>query len=84
MLPTRQFFDEPSPSDCSKNNGFVIVENNENNMGRNLACEYINEGEINSKIEDQSSEVGCRRARVSIRARSDFAFVRICMQLFFF
>lgn len=75
VLPTRQFFDEPSPSDCSKNNGFAIVENNENNMGRNLACEYINEGEINSKIEDQSSEVGCRRARVSIRARSDFAFM---------
>ncbi|WJX24615.1 hypothetical protein P8452_13701 [Trifolium repens] len=72
VLPTRQFFDEPSSSDCSKKE---VFENNENNMGTNFACENINEGEINKKVEDESSEVGCRRARVSIRARSDFSLM---------
>jgi hypothetical protein len=81
VLPTRQFFDEPSSSDCSKKE---VFENNENNMGTNFACENINEGEINKKVEDESSEVGCRRARVSIRARSDFSLVMTCISIFLF
>ncbi|KAK7411775.1 hypothetical protein VNO78_03214 [Psophocarpus tetragonolobus] len=65
------------------------AENVENKiLGRNLACDKYNvvEGEIiNSQItshevkrsEDQASEpeVTCRRAKVSIRARSDFSLL---------
>ncbi|KAL5100741.1 hypothetical protein RYX36_005068 [Vicia faba] len=81
VFPTRQLLniDEPSASDCSKREGFASLENNENiNIGRNFAYECFNsihEGEIISKKEDQVYEVECRRARVSIRARSDFSLM---------
>ncbi|XP_027339320.1 WRKY transcription factor 42-like [Abrus precatorius] len=56
----------------------------EKKVGRNIVDdEYNVEGEINSQItskepkrsEDQASEVPCRKARVSIRARSDFSMM---------
>ncbi|XP_058727531.1 WRKY transcription factor 42-like [Vicia villosa] len=82
VFPTRQFLniDEPSSSDCGKREKFASLENNVNvNIGRNFAYECINnihEGDIISKrLEDQVSEVECRRARVSIRARSDFSLM---------
>ncbi|KAI5440903.1 probable WRKY transcription factor 47 [Lathyrus oleraceus] len=81
VFSTRQFLniDEPSPSDCGKKEGVTLMENNENiKIGRNFAYECINnihEGEIISKKEDQAFEAECRRARVSIRARSDFSLM---------
>lgn len=90
MLPTRQFLNigEPSPySHCRKTaEGFASAENFEKGR-RSLACyEYENEGDINSqitsqeRIEDQAASEGtCRRARVSIRARSEFSLVRTSM-----
>lgn len=75
LFLTRQLLNvgEASHSDCSKTEGFASAEN----MERNKACQYNNEGEINSKITSQeaSDHVTCTRARVSIRARSDFSLM---------
>uniref|UniRef100_A0A0R0GBF6 WRKY domain-containing protein n=1 Tax=Glycine max TaxID=3847 RepID=A0A0R0GBF6_SOYBN len=87
MLHTRQFLNMGESSSILDGNtkACAIAENAEKKMlGKNLACDdnkYNVEGEINSQItsheakstEDQVSEVTCRRARVSIRARSDFS-----------
>lgn len=90
MLHTRQFLNIGESSILDGNTkACAIAENAEKKMlGKNLACDdnkYNVEGEINSQItsheakstEDQVSEVTCRRARVSIRARSDFSSVRV-------
>jgi len=85
MLHTRQFL---NIGDCSSSLSEGYKENFVKKMlGRSLACEKNNvvEGEMKKKIaldeakcrEDQASEVTCRRAKVSIRARSDFSMVRI-------
>ncbi|XP_061354803.1 WRKY transcription factor 6-like isoform X2 [Gastrolobium bilobum] len=84
VLPTRQFLNivETSPSDGSKTEGYASLENVENNMYRNLAYAYNVEGKINSqiipqeakRIEDQAHG-SCMKARVSIRARSDFSLM---------
>ncbi|MGR2462719.1 hypothetical protein ACUX4R_28080, partial [Salmonella enterica] len=80
VLPTRQFLNigEASSSDHgSKTEGFASAEKIE--KSRNIACDV--EGETNSQItsqetksidEPQTSEI-TRKARVSIRARSDFS-----------
>nr|UEC49144.1 WRKY42 [Amorpha fruticosa] len=83
VLPTRQFLKmgERSPSDVTITEGFASADNIEKNIGRNLAYAHNVEGEVNSqmtseetkRIEDQATEVSCRKARVSIRARSDFS-----------
>jgi len=83
ILHTRQFLDIGDCSSLSE----VYTENIEKKMlGRSQAYDKINvEGEMNKKIaldeakctEDQASEVTCRRAKVSIRARSDFSLVSI-------
>jgi len=90
MLHTRQFLNIGESSILDGNTkACAIAENVEKKiLGKNLASDinkYNVKGEINSQItlnevkstEDQASEVTCRRARVSIRARSDFSLVRI-------
>lgn len=88
MLPTRQFLNigELSPSDGSTTEGYASAENTEKNIGsRTIAYACNVEGEIKNQItsegakgiEDQASKVSFRKARVSIRARSDFSLVRI-------
>ncbi|KAL9314558.1 hypothetical protein ACSQ67_020010 [Phaseolus vulgaris] len=83
MLHTRQFL---NIGDCSSSLSEGYKENFVKKMlGRSLACEKNNvvEGEMKKKIaldeakcrEDQASEVTCRRAKVSIRARSDFSMM---------
>ncbi|TKY72954.1 WRKY transcription factor 42 [Spatholobus suberectus] len=87
MLHTRQFLNIGESSRLDGNTeGCASAENIEKKiLGRNLSCDKYNvEGEINSQItsheakhtEDQASEVTCRRAKVSIRARSDFSLIR--------
>jgi len=75
VLHTRQFL---NIGDCSSvSEGYT----------ENVEKKIFGEGEMNTKIalheakciEDQASEVTCRRAKVSIRARSDFSLVRICI-----
>ncbi|KAK7354524.1 hypothetical protein VNO80_19989 [Phaseolus coccineus] len=82
MLHTRQFL---NIGDCSSSLSEGYTENFVKKiLGRSLACGKNNvEGEMNKKIaldeakctEDQASEVTCRRAKVSIRARSDFSMM---------
>lgn len=88
MLHTRQFL---NIGDCSSLSEGYTEKVEKKILGRSLACEKNNivEGEMNTKIalheakciEDQASEVTCRRAKVSIRARSDFSLVRICISI---
>ncbi|KAL2327546.1 hypothetical protein Fmac_020973 [Flemingia macrophylla] len=84
MLHTRQFLNIGKSSLLDSNTEeCASAENIEKKiLGRNVAC---GEGEnINSQItsheeakhtEDQTSEITCRRAKVSIRARSDFSLM---------
>ncbi|KAK7328581.1 hypothetical protein VNO77_22693 [Canavalia gladiata] len=81
MLHTRQFL---NIFEDNKKEGFGSVEDIEKKMGRKNGYDDENnvEGEINSqitsqeakRIEEQPSDV-CRKARVSIRARSDFSLM---------
>ncbi|KAJ1418739.1 WRKY domain [Sesbania bispinosa] len=85
VLPTWQLLNsrDPSPSDGSITKACGYAEN----IGRrNLTYAYNNvevEGKINNQIisqeakiiEDGASEASCRKARVSIRARSDFSLM---------
>ncbi|RDX61452.1 WRKY transcription factor 42, partial [Mucuna pruriens] len=86
MLHTRQFLNIGESSLLDGNTeGCASAENIEKKiLGRNHACDKYNvEGEINSQItsheakrtKDQAFEVTCRRAKVSIRARSDFSLI---------
>ncbi|BAT79982.1 hypothetical protein LR48_Vigan213s003400 [Vigna angularis] len=82
MLHTRQFL---NIGDCSSLSEGYTEKVEKKTLDRSLACEKKNivEGEMNTKIalheakciEDQTSEVTCRRAKVSIRARSDFSLM---------
>lgn len=87
MLHTRQFLTigESSVLD-GKTEACASAENIENKiLGRNIEYDKFNivEAEINTQItshetkraEDQTSDVTCRRAKVSIRARSDFSLM---------
>ena len=92
VLSTRQFLNigDPSPSDGSTPERFASAVNFEKQIGRNLAYMHNGEGEINSQItseeakrkEDQATEFPCRKARVSIRARSDFSSVRTSISFY--
>ncbi|CAJ1975687.1 unnamed protein product [Sphenostylis stenocarpa] len=82
MLQTRQFLNIGECSSVFEGNTEKIEKKM---LGRNFACDKNNvEGEINKNItsneakctEDQASEVTCRRAKVSIRARSDFSLIQ--------
>ena len=85
VLHTRQFLNtgDHSPSDGSTKEGFPSEENIHKSIGRNLSCANNVEGKISNHItsqearitEDQASEASCRRARVSIRTRTDFSLV---------
>ncbi|KAK7281372.1 hypothetical protein RIF29_09308 [Crotalaria pallida] len=86
MFPTRQFLKicEPSPSNGSTTEGFSSVENiDEKNIGRNIAYANNAEGKKNNQItmegakdmDHQASELSGRKARVSIRARSNFSLI---------
>ncbi|KAI4335113.1 hypothetical protein L6164_013791 [Bauhinia variegata] len=85
-FPTWQFLaiNDPSPSHGKTVEGF---DSPKNNIGKHectrLALAHNVGGDINNQIrpegaktiEDQASEPSCRKARVSIRARSDFSLM---------
>ncbi|XP_061361726.1 probable WRKY transcription factor 47 [Gastrolobium bilobum] len=86
VLPTRQFLNSCNkrPSDGSTTKVFAYPENIEKNIGKNLKYAYNVEGKTNKQIttsqeakikEDQACVASCRKARVSIRARSDFSLM---------
>ncbi|XP_029125002.1 WRKY transcription factor 42 isoform X2 [Cajanus cajan] len=86
MLHTRQFLNIGESSLLDGNTeARASAENIEKKiLGRNVACDkYNGEGEIKSQTtshepkhtEDQALEATCRRAKVSIRARSDFSLI---------
>lgn len=77
---TRQFLDmsDPSPSrsDGKKSEGFASARNNMCSKVTHETNQITSEGAKN--IGDASDEVyRCRKARVSIRTRSDLSVVRI-------
>ncbi|KAI4344692.1 hypothetical protein L6164_011890 [Bauhinia variegata] len=88
-LPTRQFLDvssDPSPSHGNNGEGMGSPEKSGKRTGTELAFghnvtgdDFINNQirpEGGKSIEDaQASEASCRKARVSIRARSDFSLM---------
>lgn len=84
---------DPSPADgSSTTKAFAYAENIEKNIDRNLtSCAYnavegkINKQTIISQQEDGASEAAsCRKARVSIRAPSDFSLVWIISIIYHF